>query len=134
MITLNVGKRVRGAMGATECRLSSNDIIEELERAHFTVVKTRSIVREPDDEDTLVAVVLDDLMDGTARARLFTVSIRLRQDCIAFAVNFGEQGHFAGSLVGPGAFKWGPFNPSHFSTWNEHKQVEVLGVAFKEAA
>ncbi|APU03149.1 hypothetical protein HOR51_gp08 [Ralstonia phage phiAp1] len=130
MITVNVGLwtdggPVMGLTARTACRV--------LDENGFTVLKSRMATDTESGEPTLIAVLLDDIMDGTARSRLYKVAEELIQDCIAFAVNFGDPCHFAGALVGPRASKWGRFDPLKFSTW-EGKPVETVGVAFKEAA
>lgn len=133
MITLNIGLRTSPAAVFPVVDIHPHIAVRELDTHGFTVVKQRLLLGGQNDERTLVCVVLDDVMDGTARARLYKVAEALHQDCIAVAVNFGSDGHFAGSLVGPRAINWGRFDPEKFVTWRGVETVEQ-GIAFKEAA
>lgn len=68
----------------------------------------RWTIQQSDTEPTFVAELARPLTDAEA----YSISVALRQDCIAQRV--GD----VGSLHGPRAAKWAPFNPAYFIDFN----------------
>ncbi|BAP34900.1 hypothetical protein AVU43_gp06 [Ralstonia phage RSJ5] len=135
-ITLNVGSLTSPRYGKPVSRVSLQHIISVLHSLDFTICKQR-LQPEPG-EDCHVLVVLDDLMDGSVRRRLYQAAQQLEQDCIAFVTFMHEAKHAYGSLVGPHAINWAPFRPHLFHLWHADRYLTEEGVAVtinqKEAA
>ncbi|BAP15814.1 hypothetical protein AVU67_gp08 [Ralstonia phage RSJ2] len=134
-ITLNIGSK-RSPRYNVSHGVSIKHIIDVLHGLDFTVCKHR--LQPHAGEDCHVLVVLDDLMDGSVRRRLYEAARQLHQDCIAFVTFMSGAQQAYGSLVGPYAINWAPFRPQLFHLWHADKYLTEEGVACtinsKEAA
>lgn len=81
----------------------------------------QSEVAQSRSEPTLVGLLVDDVLDGTSRARLYKLSAALHQDCIAVIEAFKPTSATAatlalrnGRLIGPNARRWGDFDAAQF--------------------
>lgn len=86
--------------------LTPGEIVDAIERTGPGPVLQYEI-HESDTEPTLVAEVVN---NGGARAAIHRLAELLRQDCIAAYVPRLA----VGRLIGPGADKWGVFDPARF--------------------
>ena len=73
-------------------------------------------IQQSDTEPTLVAEVRTERSPESAEFGLWSCAVVLGQDCIAAAQPVFDGGALVGSLHGPGAAKWGAFNPDLFLT------------------
>ncbi|MEJ1593495.1 hypothetical protein SMA75_20085 [Escherichia coli] len=128
-ITLNIGSKPspRYPARGKPTSISLQHIIAVLHSLDFTVCKQR--IQPSPGEDCYVLVVLDDLMDGSVRRRLYEAAQQLWQDCIAFVTFMHEAKYAYGSLIGPYAINWAPFRPELFHLWHQDKYLSEQGVA-----
>ena len=101
---INIGLKV----GDTSYTHSQEDAVEALDLNGLTVISTALL--ESDSEPTLVAVVKPRIDTWLFANAINTVAFMLEQDCIAvYKPRTGK-----GALIGPRAYKWGPFSPEYF--------------------
>jgi len=121
-LLLNIGLNVAG-----QPPLSVNEALAALKAERISVMAYAQ--HNSASEPTLVAQVLLPQAPDTRHAAsegdfgaLNRVSLRLKQEAIAFWLPDAR----VGSLVGPEAAKWGPFNPEYFLTLDGRKLSDVL--------
>lgn len=112
--TLNIG------LNTTDGAITIEEARKTLRAYGFSIL--REALLESDTEPTLVAEVTTGFATTLAVLQLlYQVSEELEQDCIAVYHELTG----AGTLIGPRAAEWGPFNPEYFLLLDGRRLAEV---------